>query len=99
MTSGRTLCTSGCVMVWLRPPLPPPGCGGEWKETGRKLVGRVKGSLTEQQTKGTVTTTIQIKGIHKKHPQKRATLSQTDARTAEPRVSSRCAAPPHRNPA
>ena len=19
----------------MRPPLPPPGCGGEWKETGR----------------------------------------------------------------
>jgi len=44
-----------------RPPLPPPGCGGEWKETGRKLVGRDKGSLTEQQTKGTATTTIQIR--------------------------------------
>jgi len=31
------------VLVWLRPatkaprghPSPPPGCGGEWKETGR----------------------------------------------------------------
>jgi len=31
----------------------------------QKLVGRDKGSLTEQQTKGTVTTTIQIRGIHK----------------------------------
>jgi len=20
----------------MMPPLPPPGCGGEWKETGRK---------------------------------------------------------------
>jgi len=48
-----------------RPPLPPPGCGGEWKERGRKLVGRDKGRLTEQQTKGTGTTTIQIRGIHK----------------------------------
>jgi len=44
------------------PPL--PGCGGEWKETGRKLVGRDKGSLTEQQTKGTVTATIQIRRKH-----------------------------------
>ena len=35
-----------------RPPLHPPRCGGEWKETGRKMVGRDKGSLTEQQTKG-----------------------------------------------
>jgi len=34
------------------PPIPLPRCGGEWKETGRKLVGRDKGSLTEQQTKG-----------------------------------------------
>jgi len=33
----------GAVTVWLRPatkaprgcPSPPPGCGGEWKETGR----------------------------------------------------------------
>jgi len=36
----------------MRPPLPPPVCGGEWKERGRKLVGRDKGSLTEQQTEG-----------------------------------------------
>jgi len=34
------------------------------KKKRPKLVGRDKGSLTEQQTKGTVTTTIQIKGIH-----------------------------------
>ena len=47
-----------------RPPLPLPGCGGEWKERGRKLVGRDKGSLTEQQTEGTGTTTIQIRGKH-----------------------------------
>jgi len=45
--------------MWL--PLPPPGCGGEWKETGRKLMGWDKGSLTEQQTKGKGTTTIQKK--------------------------------------
>jgi len=25
-------------------PSPPPACEGEWKETGRKLVGRDKGS-------------------------------------------------------
>jgi len=48
-----------------RPPLPPPRCRGEWKETGRKLVGWDKGSLTEQQTKGIATTTIQIRGIHR----------------------------------
>jgi len=31
----------------------------------QKLVGRDKGSLTEQQTEGTGTTTIQKRGIHK----------------------------------
>jgi len=46
-------------------PLPPLGWGGEWKEKGKRLVGRDKGSLTEQQTKGTVTTMIQIRRIHK----------------------------------
>jgi len=47
-----------------RLPLPLLGCGGEWEETGRKLVGRDKGSLTEQQTKGTGTTTIQMRRKH-----------------------------------
>jgi len=53
-----------------RPPLPPLGCRGEWKETSRTLVGQDKGSLTEQQTKGTGTTTIQIR---RKHNMNRAT--------------------------
>jgi len=35
------------------------------ERNGQKLVGQDKGSLTEQQTKGTVTTTIQVKRIHK----------------------------------
>jgi len=49
--------------TWL--PLPQPGCGGEWKETGKNWwVGWDKGSLTEQQTKGTRTTMIQIRRIH-----------------------------------
>ena len=79
-----------------RPPLPPPGCGGEWKETGRKLVGRDKGSLTEQQTKGTVTTMIQIRGIHRRNrTTQRAALP--DRTAAEP---SRAASefPPSRTP-
>jgi len=45
---------------------PPPA--GVWRRMERnrqKLVGRDKGSLTEQQTKGTGTKTIQIRGIHK----------------------------------
>jgi len=42
------------------------------KKTGGKLVGRNKGSLTEQQTKGTGTTKIQIR-------------RKTQQRTARPR--------------
>jgi len=41
----------------------------------QKLVGRDKGSLTEQQIKGTVTTTIQIRRIHNtNHTTQRAAL-------------------------
>jgi len=39
-------------------PLPLLGCGEEWKKNRQKLVGWDKGSLTEQQTKGTGTATI-----------------------------------------
>jgi len=66
----------------------------------QKLMGRDKGSLTEQQTKGTVTATIQKRGIYKTNPQNRTSLSD---RTAA--VPSRAAsefpppAPPHWNPA
>jgi len=64
------------ILVWAAasnksatlPPHPPPGCGGEWKETGRKLVGPDKDSLTEQQTEGTGTTTIQIRRKHNNEP-------------------------------
>jgi len=84
-----------------RPPLPPLGCGEEWKERGRKLVGRDKGSLTEQQTKGTVTTTIQKKGEYTKQTRRTEPLSRTAPPLCppEPRVSSRPPAPPHWNPA
>jgi len=34
----------------------------------QKLVGRDKGSLTEQQTEGTATPTIQIRRIHNTNP-------------------------------
>jgi len=40
----------------------------------KKTVSRDKGSLTEQQTKGTATTTIQIRGIHKTNQQNRTAL-------------------------
>jgi len=66
----------------------------------QKLVSRDKGHLTEQQTKGTVTATIQKRGIYKTNPQNRTALS--DHTAAEP---SRAASefpppcPPHLNPA
>jgi len=80
-----------------RPPLPLPECGGEWKETGRKLMGRDKGSLTEQQTKGTVTT-IQKRRKHDKTDRTTQPLSQTVA-TARSRAASEfppCLPPPTR---
>jgi len=57
-------------------------------ETNRqKPVGWDKGSLTEQQTKGTGTTMIQIRGIHKMNQQNRAALS--------PGLNRCCALPSH----
>jgi len=41
------------------------GWGGEWEEAGKKLVGQDEGSLTEQQTKQTVTIKILIRKIYK----------------------------------
>jgi len=46
-------------------PSPRRGAEENGKKTGRKPVGRDKGSLTEQRTKGTATTTVQIRGIHR----------------------------------
>jgi len=52
---------------------PPPAWVRRRMERNRqKLVGRDKGSLTEQQTKGIVTAAIQIRGIHKTKQQNRA---------------------------
>jgi len=79
-----------------RPPLPPPRCGGEWKETDRKLVGRDKSSLTEQQTEGTVTTTIQKRRIAQNKPHDPTEpLSRTGPapHAPEPRERSRRTAP------
>jgi len=83
-----------------RPPLPLPRCGGKWKETGRKLVGRDKGSSIEQQTKGTATTTIQKRAIHKTNQQNRTVLSdQTAAEPSQAASDFLPHRPPHRNPA
>jgi len=87
------------------PPTPRPARVRRRMERNRqKLVGQDKGSLTEQQTKGTGTTTIQMRGIHKTNPQNRACRTEPLSRRLLPcapqtRVSSRHPAPPHQNPA
>ena len=43
---------------------PPAGVRRRMERTRQKLVGRDKGSLTEQKTKGTGTTTIQRRRKH-----------------------------------
>jgi len=64
----------------------------------QKLVGQDKGSLTEQQIKGTGTT-IQIR---RKHNTKQNTESNSQSplplHAPEPRLSSRCPAPPQLEP-
>ena len=70
------------------------------ERTRQKPVGQDKGSLTEQQTKGTGTTTIQKRGIHKTNQQNRARRTEPLSRTEPPlcppelRVSSTRTAPP-----
>ena len=84
---------------------PPAGVRRRMERNRQKPVGRDKGRLTEQQTKGTATTTIQKRGIHRTKLQNRARrtelLSWTEPLLCppEPRVSSRSPAPPHQNPA
>jgi len=57
-------------------PLAPLGREGEWKGKGKKPVGQDKDSLTEQQAKLTVTTTILIRRIYKTNSEMhRATLT------------------------
>jgi len=65
----------------------------------QKLVGRDKGSLVDQQTKGTVTTTIPIRRIHKtKQNAESYSHRPTPPRAPKPQLASRHAAPPHPEP-
>jgi len=66
----------------------------------QKLMGRDKGSLTEQQTKGIRRTTIQIRGIHKtkQTAQQSRSPELTPLRAPEPRESSHRPAPPPSEP-
>jgi len=65
-------------------PSPRHGAKDNGKKTGRKMMGRDKGSLTEQQTKGTVTTMIQKKGN---------TQNKTAEQNHSLRPNRRCALP------
>jgi len=76
-------------------PLPSLGWGRKCKENRQKLVGWDKGSLTEQQTKGTVTTTIPIRRIHNTNSRtNRAALATLTSLV----VCSRAAFPPPSSP-
>jgi len=61
-------------------------------------VGRDKGSLTEQQTKGTETTTIQIRRIHKTIQRATLTTHRCHALPCREWVPA-ALLPPNRNPA
>ena len=81
---------------------PPPTMVRRRIERNRqKLVGRDKGSLTEQQTKGTVTTMIQIRRIHKTKQQntERAALTARRHRTLPSRDRLPASLLPHWNSA
>jgi len=64
------------VLVWVQPakkaprgrPSPPAAVRRTMERKRQKLVGQDKGGLTEQQTKGTATTTIQKKGNTQNKP-------------------------------
>jgi len=66
----------------------------------QKLVGRDKDSLTEQETKGTGTTTVQIRGTHKTKQTAQQSRSPGPPllRAPELRVSSHHPAPPPPEP-
>jgi len=83
-------------------PLPPTGVRRRIERNREKLVGRDKGSLTEQQTKGTGTTTTPIRRIYKTKQQNAESHSHRLPlpRALEPRDSEFLSRrPPHRNPA
>ena len=76
---------------------PPAGVRRRMERNRQKLVGRDKGSLTEQQTKGTGTTTIQIRRKHNNEPHDPDSRSpEQDWRSAPPQAVSEF--PPHRHP-
>jgi len=79
---------------------PPTGVRRRMKRKRQKLVGRDKGSLTEQQTKGTETTTTQIRRKYDTNSHNRPSLlhrtGAAHSRAAREFLPRR---PPHWNPA
>jgi len=79
---------------------PPTGVRRIMERNRQKLVGRDKGSLKEQQTKGTVATMIQKRGIHRTNQQNRSCRTEPLSRIElllcppKPRASSRHTATP-----
>jgi len=67
---------------------PPTGVWRRMERNRQKLVGQDKGSLTEQQTKGTITTMTQIRRKH-----------NTNCTTHRAALPDRRHALPHWNPA
>ena len=82
-------------------PSPCRGAEDNGKKTGRKPVGRDKGSLTEQQTEGTVTTMIQIRRKYDPNSHNRPSLPDRTGAAHSPAASEFPLRHPlrHRNPA
>jgi len=81
---------------------PPAGVRRRMERSRQKPVGRDKGSLTEQQTEGTVTTTdkIQIRRKYDTNSHKRPALpDRTGAARCRAASESPPCCPPHRNSA
>jgi len=78
---------------------PPTGLRRRMERKRQKLVGQDKGSLTEQQSKGIGTTTIQIRRIHNTNRMTHRAALPDWRRVLPSRKSSCHPAPPHQNPA
>jgi len=73
---------------------PPAGMRRRMKRKRQKLVGRDKGSLTEQQTEGTATTTIQIREKYNTNSHNRPALLDKTGAARSPAVRVPAALPP-----
>jgi len=77
---------------------PPTGVRRRMERNRQKPVGRDKGSLTEQQTEGTATTTIQMRRKAQHKPQNRARRTEPPSPTGAVRSRAASEFPPPRSP-